>query len=70
MRKQCPLDTAVGTAYTRLMQAQTTQNPRMERGVRHTVSSLVVQVLAIISCLKRNSQFSAKTVAFYKSIMF
>lgn len=59
MRKQCPLDTAVVIAYTRLMQAQTPQNPRMERGVRHTISSLAVEVLAIISCLKKNSQLSA-----------
>lgn len=59
MRKQCPSDAAVVIAYTRLMQAQTPQNPRMERGVRNTISSLAVEVLAIISCLKKNSQFSA-----------
>lgn len=32
------------------VQAQARINPRIERGVRHTISSLAVELLAIVCC--------------------
>lgn len=62
----CPYEyTAVGTAYTRPVQAQARPNPSMEREAGYEIPSQDEELLGIVSCWEQ-SQFFSKSVLLVK----